>query len=209
MLILDSNSKPEYNRKIGMTFAIYLGGDMVSGKFLIKAKVTAGLLILSGCVTSSQQTENTDSFHSDVVSSKKENTAGLEYKECIKAEGSSGPLTQRSFEKCEYLLPSSECKGKSCMELGKIEFSAAMTTFISKIRACYDKEMSANKNAKGKIETGFSVNKEGRVENLVLKNNELSASMGNCLASTSKEWIFPRKSGRTESITYPFIFNPD
>ena len=163
---------------------------------------------LSSCVTSGEVSEDLSAKDQSTGTLKNESSLGKEYKSCIEKAAQSASLSQEVFERCERLLPDSECKGVSCGELGKVEFSAVIAVHIAKIRACYNQELSTNKNAHGRIATHFSVNKEGKVENLVLERNDLSAEMGACLVATSHYWLFPKKNGRTESIKYPFLFDP-
>ncbi len=169
-----------------------------------------GLILgfLTSCVTSEEVSKNIPTANASTGASKNGSDLGKEYKSCIKLAAQRTPLSQEVFQGCESLLPDSECRGVSCGELSKTEFSAVIAVFLGKIRACYDQELSTNKNAQGRIATSFSVNKEGKVENLVLERNDLSPQMGACLAATSQQWLFPQKSGRTESIKYPFLFDP-
>jgi len=165
--------------------------------------------LLSSCVTSGEISKEIPATNESTGTSKNESAFGKEYKSCIAKAAQRAPLSQEVFQGCESLLPDSECKGVSCRELSKTEFSAVIALFIGKIRACYNQELSTNKNAHGRIATHFSVNKEGKVENLVLERNDLSTEMGACLVATSHQWLFPQKSGRTESIKYPFLFDPN
>ena len=164
--------------------------------------------LLSSSVTSGEMSKDSPNANESAVTPKNESSLGKEYKSCIEKAAQTAPLSGEAFQSCERLLPDTECKGESCGELGKMEFSAVIAVYVGKIRDCYNHELSTNKNAHGRMATHFSVNKEGRVEDLVLERNDLSAEMGACLVAASHQWLFPKKSGRTESIRYPFILNP-
>ncbi len=77
------------------------------------------------------------------------------------------------------------------------------------IRRCYEKQLKANPNLKGKISVTFMINDRGRVQLVEITADTVGdPKVATCIKSVVKRWRFPRPEEGPVSIEYPFVFFP-
>ena len=76
------------------------------------------------------------------------------------------------------------------------------------IKRCYEKELKANPDLKGKISVIFMINAEGRVQTVDITTDTVgNENVSSCIKSVVKRWRFPKPDEGSVSIEYPFIFS--
>ncbi len=79
---------------------------------------------------------------------------------------------------------------------------------IGHILACYERQLSANKDLGGKISVKFTISGKGSVEaQNITESTMKDATVEGCILNRVAKWTFPAPSGGTKVIvTYPFLF---
>jgi outer membrane biosynthesis protein TonB len=84
---------------------------------------------------------------------------------------------------------------------------------INEIRFCYNQELKANPELKGRISVRFAIEADGTVaESRLVKTEPKTDAMravGDCAANAIPRWLFPKPSGGERVlVTYPFLLEP-
>jgi len=75
-------------------------------------------------------------------------------------------------------------------------------------QACYERELKRSSDLAGKVLLEVTVGSNGRVNSVEILENDLNASVGNCVRSKMRSIRFPKPEGGDEAIfTYPFVFS--
>jgi hypothetical protein len=78
---------------------------------------------------------------------------------------------------------------------------------IGAIKACYDRALKRNPNLSGKIVLFWTITAEGTVSALDIEQDSLGDSeVTSCIKTLVKNWRFPRPSGGSVDVSYPFVF---
>ncbi len=79
---------------------------------------------------------------------------------------------------------------------------------LSKIRACYMRDLTTNKDIKGSLEVEFTINMKGRIAKTRVIKNELNASVATCVVEELKTLKYPKPKYAPETFRFPFNFSP-
>ena len=79
---------------------------------------------------------------------------------------------------------------------------------LSQVQSCYERELIANPGLQGKIEFDWVIGTEGSVTSTRVNSSSLaSQAVANCIGSAIKTWQFPKPTGGSVSVRYPFVFS--
>ena len=78
------------------------------------------------------------------------------------------------------------------------------------VRACYEAELSANIDLKGRIACQFTIAADGRVIASALQGSTMkNGKVEDCVCREIRNWVFPKPTGGgIVIISYPFNFSP-
>lgn len=77
------------------------------------------------------------------------------------------------------------------------------------VQDCYERELKRDPNLQGKIEIEFTIGEDGRVETARVSSNKMgSDTVGACIVGRIRTWRFPKPSGGSVTVNFPFIFAP-
>jgi Ca-activated chloride channel family protein len=79
---------------------------------------------------------------------------------------------------------------------------------INEVRHCYNQGLAADPNLKGRVVIKFVIDAQGKVISAQVDENLTDVSVGECISKAVTRWIFPKPSGGTITVTYPFILEP-
>ena len=79
---------------------------------------------------------------------------------------------------------------------------------FGELRACYERELSKNKNLNGNLIVTLEVTPQGAADKVTIKESELNMVVDDCVSNSIKRWHFPApEDGGTTQIEYPFLFS--
>ena len=77
---------------------------------------------------------------------------------------------------------------------------------INEVRHCYNQALAKDPNAKGRIAVQFMIGPTGHVRSAIVQESTMKdAAVGTCVSAAVKRWIFPKPTGSSVLVTYPFI----
>ena len=79
---------------------------------------------------------------------------------------------------------------------------------INEVRHCYNQGLAVDPNLKGRVVIEFLIGPVGVVTFVHVKENLVDATVGECVAQAVKRWAFPKPTGSSVQVTYPFVFEP-
>ena len=95
---------------------------------------------------------------------------------------------------------------------GSLDSSQVAKVVQSRMRMvqdCYERELKRDPNLQGKIEIEFTIGEDGRVESARVSSNKMGSDpVGACIVSRIRTWRFPKPSGGSVTVNFPFIFAP-
>ena len=93
---------------------------------------------------------------------------------------------------------------------GSIEKDAirrVMKQHIGEVKRCYEAELEKDKNLAGKVMVRFVIGTDGKVPESGIESTTLkSPAAEKCIADAVRAWEFPKPSGGTVAVSYPFVF---
>lgn len=76
------------------------------------------------------------------------------------------------------------------------------------IRRCYERELNANPNLKGKVSVTIIINERGRIQMADISEDTVGdAAVRKCILGVVNRWRFPKPDGGPASVTIPFVFS--
>jgi hypothetical protein len=91
--------------------------------------------------------------------------------------------------------------------LSREQILKVVMSHAAAIQFCYEKELQRFPHLSGKVQLGWKVNLEGRVDSVKVESTSLNnASAESCMARQVKNWQFPRPNGVIAIVTFPFLF---
>ncbi len=101
--------------------------------------------------------------------------------------------------------PKAEKQGN--LEAKKI--SSAIARRHGQAKACYEKGLKKNPGLRGRVTMQFTIRPDGRVHRTKVKNSTLlDANVGRCIAKAMERWRFPKPTGGSVTVAFPFKFEP-
>jgi TonB family protein len=77
------------------------------------------------------------------------------------------------------------------------------------VQDCYERELKRDPQLAGKVEIEFTIGADGSVEDARVAQNRMgSGEVGNCIVGRILRWKFPKPSGGSVTVNFPFIFTP-
>ena len=94
-------------------------------------------------------------------------------------------------------------------ELDKDLIRRTVRVHINEVRRCYDKQLSRDPNAKGRVAIALEIDRKGKVSATSVQESTMKEpAVGECIAKAAKAWKFPRPKSGTVSVVYPFVLEP-
>ncbi|HWV39887.1 MAG TPA: AgmX/PglI C-terminal domain-containing protein [Vulgatibacter sp.] len=79
---------------------------------------------------------------------------------------------------------------------------------LSQVQSCYERQLISNPGLQGKIEFDWVIGTDGSVTSTRVNSSSLpSQAVANCIGSAIKTWRFPKPTGGSVSVRYPFVFS--
>ncbi len=76
------------------------------------------------------------------------------------------------------------------------------------IRRCYERELNANPDLRGKVAVTIIINEQGRIQMADISEDTVgSPAVSKCIVGVVNRWRFPRPEGGPASVTIPFVFS--
>jgi TonB family protein len=76
------------------------------------------------------------------------------------------------------------------------------------VRRCYERELNANPNLRGKVSVTIIINERGRIQMADVSEDTVgSPAVKKCILGVVNRWRFPRPEGGPASVTIPFVFS--
>ncbi|GMU60557.1 MAG: hypothetical protein AMXMBFR34_23200 [Myxococcaceae bacterium] len=111
----------------------------------------------------------------------------------------------------QELVPEAEvsdavvCGGKACLDKELIR--RVIRSHLGQIRFCYEAQLVAQPNLRGKVAVTFHVPPSGLVDSARVSASDVSSpGLEACLVSRVRTWRFPSQEGGSFVVTYPFLF---
>ncbi|MGF1511737.1 MAG: AgmX/PglI C-terminal domain-containing protein [Myxococcota bacterium] len=100
---------------------------------------------------------------------------------------------------------------RSLQTQGSISREAVLkviNSHINEVQYCYEKNLLQDPSLKGKVNLEWTIASSGRATNVRLKSSTLrSPAVASCIMQSIKRWQFPRPTGGSVIISYPFVFS--
>jgi len=78
---------------------------------------------------------------------------------------------------------------------------------IKQVRYCYQQALFKQPKLAGRLVVRFDVTPQGKIEELLVTESNLTVDMQSCVAETIRTWEFPPSdSDESVSVVYPFTF---
>jgi len=76
------------------------------------------------------------------------------------------------------------------------------------VRRCYERELNANPNLRGKVSVTIIINEQGRIQMAEISEDTVGdAAVKKCILGVVNRWRFPKPEGGPASVTIPFVFS--
>jgi MYXO-CTERM domain-containing protein len=80
---------------------------------------------------------------------------------------------------------------------------------INEVRACYNQGLVKNPQLSGRVVVDFTIAATGKVESSAVGSTTLTdATVSKCVAKAAKRWTYPKPSGASVTVSYPFMLSP-
>lgn len=76
------------------------------------------------------------------------------------------------------------------------------------IQACYESALKRNRELEGKLIIDFEIMENGRTANIAFGGSLRSSDLESCIKRRARSWRFPRPSGGSVFVSFPFILTP-
>lgn len=77
---------------------------------------------------------------------------------------------------------------------------------IVEVKHCYEAQLEKDKNLAGKVMVRFVIGTDGKVPESGIESTTLkSPAAEKCIADAVRGWEFPKPSGGTVQVSYPFV----
>ena len=78
---------------------------------------------------------------------------------------------------------------------------------LGAIKACYERALKRNPSLSGKVVVFWTITEAGTVSGLDIEQDTLGdPEVSNCIKALVKGWRFPRPSGGSVDVSFPFLF---
>jgi Ca-activated chloride channel family protein len=80
---------------------------------------------------------------------------------------------------------------------------------INEVRHCYNQALASDPNAKGRVSVQFMIDASGNIRSAVVKEDTMiDKAVGVCISKAILRWTFPKPTGSSVMVTYPFVLEP-
>lgn len=77
------------------------------------------------------------------------------------------------------------------------------------LKDCYERQLKRFPTLAGKISISFEITDSGRIgQTDIVEDTMKNAEVKSCIMSRAKSWRFPKPSGGSVFVTFPFVFSP-
>ena len=92
--------------------------------------------------------------------------------------------------------------------ISREEIAKVINQHMQQIRACYEKALLHDPGLGGKLMIEWTIDMSGAVQSFKTKSSSMkNPDVGECILDNLKTWRFPRPTGGTVVVSYPFVFN--
>ncbi len=86
---------------------------------------------------------------------------------------------------------------------------STIKSYISEVSECYEEALITKNDILGKIVFQWTINMNGDVEDIIVKNSTLNDNklVSICIISKIEHWKFPKPFGGKVIIKYPFVLD--
>ena len=79
---------------------------------------------------------------------------------------------------------------------------------LGEVRGCYERALLKEAGLAGKLVLEWTIDLTGHVSEIKVKQATIKGSdVPNCIVGSLKNWVFPKPTGGTVIVSYPFLFN--
>lgn len=100
----------------------------------------------------------------------------------------------------------SESEPGTAGRLDQDEIQKVINANIAQIQRCYEKALLATPGLAGRVQFEWVIRKNGSVGNLSSLPSDLPEQQIQCMTKRIRSWRFPKRSGSSVKMSYPFIF---
>ncbi|MEM1024079.1 MAG: AgmX/PglI C-terminal domain-containing protein [Myxococcota bacterium] len=93
-------------------------------------------------------------------------------------------------------------------DLSAAKINRVMRRQKGAIQACYESALKRNRNLKGKLIIDFEILENGRTDNIDFGGSLRSKDLESCIRRRARSWRFPRPSGGSVFVSFPFVLEP-
>lgn len=92
--------------------------------------------------------------------------------------------------------------------LTKEQIRGTIRKNLKSVVGCYESELKANPDLKGKVVVDFDIGLEGQVVRALIARSALhNPAAESCITEAIKTWQFPKPAGvKIVNVHYPFVF---
>jgi hypothetical protein len=77
------------------------------------------------------------------------------------------------------------------------------------LKDCYERQLKRFPTLSGKISVSFEITDSGRIgQTDIVEDTMKNADVKQCILSRARSWRFPKPSGGSVFVTFPFVFSP-
>ncbi len=117
-----------------------------------------------------------------------------------------GKQTRKVKGRVKQLKRSYKKKGQGSID--KAAVLRVIQSHIGEIQYCYEKQLRVQSGLSGRVQLEWTINTDGRVSIVKNKQSTLkSAAAITCMMGKVKTWKFPKPTGGSVIISFPFVFN--
>lgn len=99
--------------------------------------------------------------------------------------------------------------GEAKGTLDKDEIRKVVRDRIVEIRHCYNQALVADPEAKGRVVIDFTIGEQGTVTHATVASSDMQDKAAPaCMRDAIHSWTFPKPSGGSVAVSYPFVLEP-
>ena len=106
---------------------------------------------------------------------------------------------------CTTTARAGEAKGS----LDKDQIRKVVREHIVEIRECYNAALQGDPEARGRVVIDFTIGEQGQVTQATVGSSDMKGEAAPlCMRDAIRGWSFPKPSGGSVQVSYPFSLEP-
>ena len=99
--------------------------------------------------------------------------------------------------------------GEGKGSLDKEQIRKVVREHIVEIRDCYNAALQGDPEAKGRVVIDFTIGEQGQVTQAAVGSSDMTSDAApSCMRDVIRGWSFPKPSGGSVQVSYPFVLEP-